>query len=198
MYFTLHIASVYHLDLCVAEIVEALEKSDMLHNSIIVFSTDNGGSTSSASNFPLRGEKGTLWEGGVRGAGFIWSPLIRYPQRVSNQMIHVTDWLPTILGAVDGNFDLKGIDGLNLWEEISTGMKSKRIEVLHNINDITGLSSITVGKYKLVQGSVGSDDWTSVEGNLDPSSYQVTRLLESRTAVILSRMNQMPVPDKIL
>lgn len=191
-------ASVHHLDLCVGAIVEALQQADMLQNTIIIFSTDNGGPTASASNFPLRSGKGTLWEGGVRGTGFIWSPFIRNPQRVSNQKIHIADWLPTILGAVGGNLDLNGIDGINQWEEISTGMQSKRKEILHNINDRTGLSSITVGNFKLVQGSSSSEDWESIEGDRNVSSYDITGLFRSKTAVSLSRINQMPDISKVM
>lgn len=90
------------LDESVGMVVEALAKAKMLENSIIVFSTDNGGpaagfNLNAASNWPLRGVKNTLWEGGVRGAGLIWSPLIKQPMRVSNQMIHISDWFPTLL-----------------------------------------------------------------------------------------------------
>ena len=55
-----------------------LQEKDMLTNSIIVFTTDNGGpaagfNQNAASNWPLRGGKDTLWEGGVRGAAVVWS-----------------------------------------------------------------------------------------------------------------------------
>mgnify|MGYP001802098353 CR=1 FL=1 len=33
----------------------------------------------------------------MRATGFIWSPLLKHKRRVSNQLIHVTDWLPTIM-----------------------------------------------------------------------------------------------------
>lgn len=93
------------LDESVGKVVRALAKAKMLENSVIIFSTDNGGpaagfNLNAASNWPLRGVKNTLWEGGVRGAGLIWSPLIDRPKRVSGRMMHITDWLPTILAIV--------------------------------------------------------------------------------------------------
>lgn len=89
------------MDDSVKQIVNALKKKGMLKNSIILFSTDNGGpaagfNDNAASNWPLRGVKGTLWEGGVRGISFIWSPLFKKPNRTSMALIHITDWLPTL------------------------------------------------------------------------------------------------------
>lgn len=65
---------VSELDDSVGRVVAALKNRKMLENSIIVFTTDNGGpadgfNLNAASNWPLRGTKNTLWEGGVRGAG---------------------------------------------------------------------------------------------------------------------------------
>ena len=45
-----------------------------------------------------------MWEGGVRGAGLIWSPRIKGPGRVSEEMFHITDWLPTLYRAA-GKFN---------------------------------------------------------------------------------------------
>jgi arylsulfatase A-like enzyme len=53
--------------------------------------------------FVCRQVKNTLWEGGVRGAGLLWSPLIVHPRRVSTQLFHITDWLPTLYAAAGGD-----------------------------------------------------------------------------------------------
>lgn len=105
------------MDNSVGEVVKALKHKDMLNNSIIIFSTDNGGpaegfNLNAASNWPLRGVKNTLWEGGVRGAALLWSPLLRNKQRVSDQTIHISDWLPTLYHAAGG--DVKYIFLLDL------------------------------------------------------------------------------------
>ena len=51
--------------------MESLERTGMLENSVILFSTDNGGAVESSSNKPLRGNKESVYEGGVRGVGLL-------------------------------------------------------------------------------------------------------------------------------
>ena len=40
--------------------------------------------------------KDTLWEGGVHGSGFVWSPLLKTAPRVAEQMMNIQDWLSTL------------------------------------------------------------------------------------------------------
>lgn len=104
------IAMMTHLDNSIGAVVHALGQKNMLMDSIIVFSTDNGGpaegfNLNAASNWPLRGVKNTLWEGGVRGAALIFSNMINAKNRVSTQTMHIADWLPTLYHAAGGNVE---------------------------------------------------------------------------------------------
>lgn len=90
------------MDESVGRVIESLKKQNMLENTFIVFSTDNGGPANGfdlnmASNEPLRGVKATLWEGGVRGTGFVWSKLLKKTGYVNNDLMHISDILPTVL-----------------------------------------------------------------------------------------------------
>ena len=58
------------------KIVQSLKASGMYDNSIIIFSSDNGGSID-ASNYPLKGTKMQLYEGGIRAVGFVHSKLFK-------------------------------------------------------------------------------------------------------------------------
>ena len=50
-----------------------LQQRNLLDDTIIIFTTDNGGQTAAgSSNWPLRANKATVFEGGVRGTGFAW------------------------------------------------------------------------------------------------------------------------------
>ncbi|KGL73743.1 Arylsulfatase I [Tinamus guttatus] len=172
-------AMVTCMDEAVKNITWALKKYGYYDNSVIVFSTDNGGQTfSGGSNWPLRGRKGTYWEGGVRGIGFVHSPLIKRKRRTSWALVHITDWYPTLVSLARGNLsNVPGLDGYNVWPAISEGKESPRTEILHNIDplynhakygsleDGFGIwntavqASIRVGEWKLLTGDPGYSDW---------------------------------------
>lgn len=146
------------MDQSVGKVVEALRVANMLNNSIIVFTTDNGGAAggfniNAASNWPLRGVKNTLFEGGVRGIGLMWSPLLAKRNRVSTQVFHIMDWLPTLYHIAGGDVSNLGpIDGIDVWDALSKDLITNRTEILHNIDDIWGNAALTIGNYKMLKG----------------------------------------------
>nr|KAG5695412.1 hypothetical protein BaRGS_033537 [Batillaria attramentaria] len=73
-YYTHHVGMVAILDEAIGNITSYLESTTYMDNLLIIFTTDNGGPVWDAgNNWPLRGAKATLWEGGTRGTGFIYS-----------------------------------------------------------------------------------------------------------------------------
>ncbi|EDS35430.1 arylsulfatase b [Culex quinquefasciatus] len=200
-------AMLSELDESVGAIVEALKIKGMLDNTIIVFSSDNGGpaegfNSNAASNWPLRGVKNTLWEGGVRAAGFIWSPLIAESRRVSQQMIHISDWLPTLLDAAGYNVETlpKTLDGINVWKSLLNGNSTERREILHNIDDIWGSAALTVNNWKILKGTNYKgqwDNWYGPPGDRDPEAYNITAVQHCPTGKALSEMNLLPTEATI-
>ena len=92
------------MDESVGKVVEKLSDKNMLQNSIILFLSDNGAQTvgvyeNSGSNWPLRGLKLSEFEGGVRAAAAIFSPLFEKSGYVNKELIHLTDLLPTFFVA---------------------------------------------------------------------------------------------------
>ena len=105
----------------------------------------------------FRGVKATLWEGGMRGTGFVYSPGLNKTSYISNHMMHVSDWLPTLYTVAGGNSSILGnVDGIDQWKSLSTNTKSLRSEILHNIDPLTPVSaSLRVGDHKLITGDPG-------------------------------------------
>lgn len=149
------------MDQSIGTILSALNKYKMLHNSIIVFTTDNGGAAHIAgSNLPLRGSKTTLWEGGTRGVAFVYSKRLFKKAYTHNGLFHAVDWVPTLVAAAGGEQD-KSLDGINQWSMIRGGKPSKRKGFVYSIGDKS--AAIRVGDYKLIVGSPGIyNRWFSV------------------------------------
>ncbi|GAB0100699.1 arylsulfatase B [Sergentomyia squamirostris] len=173
----IYAAMVSILDKSVGKIVSALMKSNILENSIILFYSDNGAPTqgiyaTTGSNFPLRGQKSSPWEGATRMPAVIWSPLIEKRHRVSEDLIYSGDWLPTLL-SLCGGVPAKNIDGINVWKTISRGKVSPRRELLHNIDPIAQYSSYYLNGWKYVNGTTSNGDydgWLGVVPGVDEKS----------------------------
>ncbi|MCL4109616.1 UNVERIFIED_CONTAM: hypothetical protein GTU68_061873, partial [Idotea baltica] len=97
-------AMIESMDDAVGTLLDALDRLKIADNTIIVFASDNGGNmynevdgTSATSNFPLRGGKANMYEGGVRGPA-----IVTFPEQVeagsrSNEIIQSSDFYPTLL-----------------------------------------------------------------------------------------------------
>jgi len=192
----------YKLDESVGKVVDALNKKKILQDCIIVFTTDNGGPAAGfdlnhASNWPLRGVKDTLWEGGVRGASFVWSPLLKSAPRVSKQMMNIQDWLPTLFSAVGGKSKhLDNMDGMDMWDALSRNKESPRNLMLHNIDEDRLISAVRVGEWKLMKGTTYNGAWDSWYGpdGRTGREYNLTELHESKVARALAKLG-VPIPS---
>ena len=125
------------LDDGIGEVLRALDRAGLTSNTLVIFTSDNGGERFSY-NWPLRGSKGDLWEGGIRVPGIVrWPKLMSNAQRPKSNVdmrsqegglppligsrhpdivnpVITMDWTATILAAggakPDPNYPLDGID----------------------------------------------------------------------------------------
>lgn len=151
---------VSRLDNSVGRIVQALGNRGMLKDSLILFLTDNGAASigkfrNYGSNYPLRGMKYTLYEGGVRGIAVLWSPRLHKTARVCDDLMHVTDWLPTLYSIAGGDVrDLGEIDGVDQWCMLNGSLPSARDKILLNIDEISKTEGAIYKQFKLLRGSI--------------------------------------------
>lgn len=85
------------LDEGVGQIVSALKELGLAENTLILFTSDNGGESNVTSNAPLRGGKSELYEGGIREPFIAYWPGTIKPGAVSEQVVNTLDIYPTLL-----------------------------------------------------------------------------------------------------
>ncbi len=108
------------LDDSVGAILASLREEGLLNNSLVIFTSDNGGYTSYgggfkniSSNGMLRGQKAQLFEGGHRVPTIVsWPGKIK--AGVTNDTSHSTDWFPTFASLAGIALDGAMLDGVNL------------------------------------------------------------------------------------
>jgi len=106
-------AMVESMDRNVGRVLEVLRKHSLLGNTVIVFLSDNGGHEASP-NKPLRGKKGTFWEGGLRVPFCMrWDGRIKSGQTYAHP-VSALDIMPTAIAAagaaIDPAWQLDGVD----------------------------------------------------------------------------------------
>jgi arylsulfatase A-like enzyme len=107
-------AMVRRMDFQVGRIMRGLRKAGLDRNTIVVFTSDNGGERYS-DTWPFTGKKTELLEGGLRIPALIRWPGHIKPGTVCEQMAIGMDWAPTLLAAAGGQADSAyPFDGMNL------------------------------------------------------------------------------------
>ena len=134
-------AMVHSMDEAIGKLLDELDALGLTENTIIVFTSDNGGNmyngvddtlpngeqyfAAPTSNRPLRGGKATMYEGGVRVPTVISYPGMTKPGTTTDALIQSTDFFPTLLHLakleLPKNYPIDGID-------ISETLKGKSIE----------------------------------------------------------------------
>jgi arylsulfatase A-like enzyme len=129
-------AAISHLDYCIGQIVEAIDRNNLRENTLIIFISDNGGIHTDyaggnypppdpklekgfSSNLPLKGGKSTVYEGGMRVPAFVnWKDRLK-PCKVAVPT-HCVDWMPTLAKFLNPEEEEKlNFDGMDIWPFIT-------------------------------------------------------------------------------
>jgi len=167
------------MDEGVANITAALSAAGMLDNTILIVTSDNGGPIDKteggdaigASNFPFRGGKHSLWEGGIHAIGFIWGGAgtalrasVGYASSRYSVMFDATDWLPTLLDAAGagGGASPNGLalDGVSHWP----GLLNRTVDPARNATFVNHWDNPLGGDGMRLDE--GDRSWKLIRGNV--------------------------------
>ena len=152
------------MDNAVGKIANAIDESASSKNTLLVFMSDNGAKLFRGikPNYPLKGGKASVYEGGTRVPGFIRGAGISKGKHYSGLM-HIVDWTPTLIKLAGGIIPA-GLDGLDQTESLWRDYRSPRTRMVYNIDEggMLGITSkqeakwqigVRIGNHKLVSGS---------------------------------------------
>ena len=134
----------------VGKIIDVLEKHNLRQNTLIFFLNDNGGPKSTRVNAPLKGFKGTKWEGGVRVPFAVSWPAKLPAGAKYDRPVSTLDVLPTMLAAANSTWEAPhALDGVNLLPYLTSKSSEDPHEHLFWRRWNTG--AVVHGDWKLVR-----------------------------------------------
>lgn len=130
---TKYMAMVTCMDKAVGDIRSALEELGLADNTLIFFTSDNGGTGNAdytESNAPLRGHKNQVWEGGFREPFIAWWPGRIPAGTVTSEFLTSLEFFPTCLAAAGAPLPTGVVlDGFNMLPVLMGKEKSSRREM---------------------------------------------------------------------
>jgi arylsulfatase A-like enzyme len=172
------------MDEAIGEILEYVRQSGQADNTLVLFLTDNGGS-GNGGNAPLKGQKGTMWEGGLR-VPFIASWPNQLPRgKVTDEFLTSLEVLPTLAHVAGASppHDTK-LDGFNMFPVLQQGAKSPRTEMFWQRR---GDRAARIGSWKWVESAKGAGLFDlrqdlAESRDLSQDKPDVLRMVQSRVA----------------
>ncbi len=175
-----HAAMLRSLDDAVGTLVRNLEELGIADRTVIVFYSDNGGtdfldrdtmmqygfSSPPTHNGPLRGGKGTIYEGGTRVPGIVVWPGVIKPGTTSGAMFQSMDFYPTLLEMLGAPAPAQPIDGISQVKALRDGVEVRDTVFCHwphgGGNDINPgwapSTSVRKGDFKLIRFFADNED----------------------------------------
>ncbi|XP_068595420.1 arylsulfatase A [Brachionichthys hirsutus] len=142
------------LDNAIGELMTTLEKTGVINNTLVFFTSDNGPSLMRMSHGgnagPLRCGKGTTYEGGMREPAIAFWPGTISPG-VTHELASTLDILPTIARLAEAKLPQVMLDGVDMTEILVNRTKSQRETMMFypsSSNEKYGLFALRLGKYK--------------------------------------------------
>lgn len=189
--YSLYGDAIQELDWSMGEIIKILRENGIIDNTIIIFTSDNGAMEhhdNGGSNGPLRGWKGTTWEGGFRVPGIISWPSVIPEGKTCSQAISTLDIFPTVASITGANYppqiELDGRDISNLLIHPERENASEFKLLYYSTQG--KLEALRMGKWKLHVSKING--WNSDSAAFSPKLYN----LEEDIGEQINLINQYP------
>jgi arylsulfatase A-like enzyme len=145
------------LDSAVGKIVSTVDQLNLSENTVIIFTSDNGGERFS-DNGIYQGRKMTLWEGGIREPAFVrWNGKIK-SNTESNQVVTTFDWTATILSLAGAKADKKyPLDGMDVTQTLLGNTKEFDRTLFWRISERRDNKAMRDGKWKWLRDEKGNE-----------------------------------------
>ncbi|MEX6686412.1 arylsulfatase [Danxiaibacter flavus] len=181
----IHADGMVEHDGMVGELLKQLDDLKIADNTIVVYTTDNGAEIAlwpDGAMTMFRGEKGTTWEGGFRIPMMVRWPGVIKPGTVSNEVISLIDWFPTLCAAAGApdikeklaaGFSANGknfkvhLDGYNFLPYLQGKEKTGPRDAIYYFDQAGNLNAIRWNDWK-VSFAINS------RGNIATSTREVT------------------------
>lgn len=150
-------AMVDRMDSAVGRVLAAIDSAGMRGNTVVLFFSDNGGPVGQgARNVPLRGAKGSAWEGGTRVPAVIRFPGKLPEAKTLKQVMTAMDVLPTLADAAGLKPKFRNpLDGKSMWSAIQSGKTTPREDLFFSIESERAF-------HFAVHRDTGSEQWKLV------------------------------------
>src|SRR5207248_10308340 len=117
------------MDAAIGELLALLRELKQKDNTLVIFQSDNGGS-GNGGNAPLRGNKSTLWEGGLRVPFVARWPGKIPAGRVSDEFLTTLELMPTLAATTGAQTPPRvTLDGYNMLPTLAGDAPSPRTEM---------------------------------------------------------------------
>ena len=143
----------HEIDWSTGEVLEALKKTGVIDNTLVIFTSDNGPwmvyGNHAGGVGPLRGCKGNCWDGGVRVPCVMQWPARLKPGSVVKTPMMTIDVLPTIANLIGAPLPQKKIDGKDAWKVIAGEQDQPVQEAYYFFYRRNSLEAMRMGRWKL-------------------------------------------------
>ncbi|RKZ83902.1 MAG: aryl-sulfate sulfohydrolase, partial [Gammaproteobacteria bacterium] len=184
-------AMVSYMDDCVGRVLDKLDELGLTENTVIFFVSDNGGQIVATSNSPLRGQKGNLYEGGIRVPLIVKWPKKVKPGSIVDVPLSVVDFYPTLAEITGANIpEDKLIDGESMVPLLTDKGVLKREAIFWHLPSYNGNGLSNSSLWQTPGGAIRRGKWKLIEG-FEDGSLQLFNL-ESDIGETMNLSSQYP------